>query len=119
MSVDKNYYVIAGYDLSGMKTDKFNDWQWSDEGEKYVCNKVKGKIQLFDDLMSGSHLYFGYVLAIGDMYECETSKFKVDDVNTVYNDVKAELVKLIEIGIIAKDPCIIPEYQIIAFEECS
>ena len=81
MSVNRNYYVIAGYDLTGMETDKFDDWKWSDEGEDYICYQRKGKIQFFYDPMSGGHLYFGYILACGDMYEYETSKFKVEDVN--------------------------------------
>lgn len=46
MSVDRNYYVIAGYDLTGMETDKFDDWKWSEDGEKYTCYHRKGKIQL-------------------------------------------------------------------------
>lgn len=119
MSVVSNYYVIAGYDLTGMDTDKFRDWKWSDEREKYICNQTKGHIQLFDDPMSGCHLYFGYILASGDAYGYDTSKFKVDDVNGIYGDVKAELVKLIEMGVITEDPNLIPEYQIIAFEECT
>lgn len=119
MSVDRNYYVIAGYDLTGMETDKFDDWKWSEDGEKYTCYHRKGKIQLFTDPMNGQYIYFGYILADGDMYEYETSKFKVEDINGVYGDVKAELVKLIEMGMFTKDPRFIPEYQVIAFEECT
>lgn len=119
MSIVSNYYVIAGYDLTDMKTDKFCDWKWTDEGEKYTCNQAKGNIQLFDDPMSGCHLYLGHILASGDSYGYQTSKFKVDDINGIYGDVKAELVKLIEMGLITKDPKFIPEYQIIVFEECT
>lgn len=118
MSVDRKYYVIAGYDLTGCDTDKLRDWIWED-GKEYMCNHVKGKIQLFDDPMSGTYLYFGYILASGDMYEYETSKFKVDVLNEVYGDVRAELNKLIEMGIITKDASFIPEYQIISFVECT
>lgn len=117
MSVNRNYYVIAGYDLTGMETDKFDDWKWTEEGEDYTCYQRKGKIQFFYDPMSGSHLYFGYILvASGDMYGYETSKFKIDEVIKRFGDVKVELIKLIELGVIAKDP---KEYQIIAFEECT
>lgn len=38
MSMNKHYYVIAGYDLTGWETDKYEDWKWSDDGEKYICN---------------------------------------------------------------------------------
>jgi hypothetical protein len=117
MSISRNYYVIAGYDLTGMKTDKFDDWKWTDEGEKYTCNQIKGKIQFFDDPMSGSHLYFGYILAGGDMYEYETSKFKVSDVSKVHDEVRCKLANMINIGLIK--PKFILEYQIIAFEECT
>ena len=117
MSISRDYYVIAGYDLTGMKTDKFDDWIWSDEGEKYTCYQRKGKIQLFCDPMSGCYLYFGYILADGDMYEYETSKFKVEDINNARDDVKNELSKLVDMGLI--NPKFILEYQVIAFEECT
>ena len=75
MSMESNYYVIAGYDLTGNETDKFKDWKWSDEGEDYFCKQRKGEIQFFDDLMSGSYLYFGYVLASGNEYSFDTEMF--------------------------------------------
>ena len=119
MSINRNYYVIAGYDLTALRTDKYNDWQWTDEGEKYICYQRKGKIQLFNDPMSGSHLYLGYILAAGDEYKFETSKFDVEEVQNVQPSVMAELIKLVDIGVVSKDPKIVPKYQIIAFEECS
>lgn len=119
MSMVKNYYVIAGYDLTGWDTDKFDDWKWTDDGEKYMCYQSKGHIQFFDDPMSGSHLYFGYVLANGDEYDFETTKFNVNDINGVFGDVKSELIKLIELGVISMSPQLKPEYQIITFEECT
>ena len=90
MSVSRDFYVIAGYDLTGWDTDKLRDWKW-EEGEEYICNHSKGNIQLFDDPMSGSYLYFGYVLARNEMYEDdEVSKFKVDDITRVYGEVNIE-----------------------------
>ena len=45
MSISRNYYVIAGYDLTGFATDKFDDWKW-DDGEEYFCNQIKGYIKM-------------------------------------------------------------------------
>lgn len=118
MSMEKNYYVIAGYDLTGWKTDKYDDWKWTEEGEKYLYYQSKGNIQLFDDPMSSSHLYLGYVLADGDEYEFNTTKFNVNNINGVFGNVKSELIKLIELGVIDISPQLKPEYQIITFEEC-
>ena len=35
MSVSRDFYVIAGYDLTGWDTDKLRDWKWED-GEEYI-----------------------------------------------------------------------------------
>lgn len=118
MSMESNYYVIAGYDLTGNKTEKFKDWKWSDEGEDYINNQCKGEIQFFDDPMSGSYLYFGYVLANGDEYSFNTEMFNVSDIEQYSAKVKSELVKLQEMGIITKDPHFKPVLKVIVFEEC-
>jgi len=119
MSVDRNYYLINGYDLTGMDCDKLEDWKWTDEGEDYFNYQRKGKIQLFDDPMSGTHLYLGYILAAGDQYEFETVKIDDEEVVRSRGYVKAELVKLQELGIITKDPHFVPKLQLIMFEECT
>lgn len=119
MSMNRNYYVIAGYDLTGWETDKFDDWKWTDEGEKYICNQRKGNIQLFDDPMSSSHLYLGFVLAAGDEYEFRTDNFDVEFVTCIKNLVTSELIKLIGLGVISRDPKFNPKYQVIVFEECT
>lgn len=118
MSMESNYYVIAGYDLTGYETDKFKDWKWTDEGEDYINNQYKGEIQFFDDPMSGSYLYFGYVLADGDEYSFNTEMFDVSDIVKCSGKVKAELVKLQERGVIIKDPHFNPVFKVIVFEEC-
>jgi len=118
MSMESHYYVIAGYDLTGNETDKFKDWKWSDEGEDYICNQCKGEIQFFDDPMSGSYLYFGYVLVAGNEYSFDTEMFEVSDIEKCHGKVKAELVKLQELGVITKDPHFKPVFKIIVFEEC-
>ena len=119
MSMESNYYVVAGYDLTGYETDIYKDWKWTDEGEDYICNQRKGEIQFFDDPMSGLYLYFGYVLASGNAYSFDTISFDVSDIEKYSRKVKTELLKLQEMGVITKDPHFKPVFKIIAFEECS
>ncbi len=119
MSVNKNYYVIAGYDVTGYETDKFDDWKWTEEGERYTCNQIKGEIQLFDDPMCGEHLYFGYILASGDEYEFETTIFNIEDIERQIPYVRNKLLQLQESGVISKDSHFKPELKIITFEECT
>ena len=116
MSISRDYYVIVGYDLTGFATDKFEDWKWSDEGEKYLCYQRKGQIQLFDDPMSGDYLYLGYVFAKLDMYEAKTTKFNLNDVKMYEPYVYNKLRQLIDDGIIKSNNF---EYEIIVFEECT
>lgn len=104
MSMERNYYVIAGYDLTGYDTDKYEDWKWTEEGEKYTCNQFKGETQLFDDPMSGSHLYLGYILASGDEYCFKTTSFEISVIEKFFGNVQSELTKLQDIGVISKDP---------------
>lgn len=118
MSMDKHYYIIAGYDLTNYKTDEFDEWKCTSQGESYLCYQRKGQIQLFDDSSSGQHLYFGYILAAGDEYYYETSKFDVPDIANAWDSVTSELIKLIGLGVVTIDPKNKPIYQIIAFEEC-
>lgn len=117
MSMYKSYYVIAGYDLTGMHTDKFNAWKWTEEGEEYICRQSKDNIQLFDDPMDSSHLYLGYVLASGDEYDFNTEKFNLFEVESHAKEVAHELAKLQDMGVIEKnlEP---PVFQIIVFDEC-
>lgn len=47
MSYTERSYIIAGVDLTGFQTDKYEEWKWTDEGERYTCYQTRGKIQLF------------------------------------------------------------------------
>ena len=115
MSVDRNYYLIAGYDLTAYKTDKYDDWRWTDDGERYTSYQRKGYIQFFDDPMSGDYLYFGYVLAAGDEYEFKTAKIDIAEVGAVEYDVSEAVKYLKEIGVIDG----VGAYKLIMFEECT
>lgn len=119
MSIDKSYYVIGGYDLTDFKTEKYDDWKWTEQGEEYINYQSKGKIQLFDDPMSNSYLYFGYIFASGDEYEFNTACFSVLDIELCRDEVKDELAKLIEAGIISSEALTQAEFKIMAFEECT
>ena len=119
MSVRSDFYVIVGYDLTGCETEKYEDWEYTDEGEKYHCNQSKDKIQFFNDPMSGNYLYFGYILAEGEVYEFETTKFDVENINQAKIKVQDELIKLIISGVIKKDAYLKGKCHVIAFEEVS
>lgn len=119
MSVNRDYYVIAGYDLTGYETDIFEDWKWSDEGEKFHCYQCKDQIQLFYDPMGDSHLYFGYIFACGDEYDCPTGKIEISRVEEVRSDVENKLRELVELGVIGNNFKTDAAYKILAFEECS
>lgn len=119
MSIDRNYYAIVGYDLTGRLTDEYEDWQYTEVGEKYRCNQVKGNIQIFDDPMSGNYVYFGYVLGNGDQFEFDPIEFDIEIINRMRERVRDELIKLIELGIVDLDINYIPKYQVIVFEECT
>jgi hypothetical protein len=117
MSVNKNYYVIAGYDLTNLKTDKFEDWRWTDDGEKWLCYQVNGNIQLFDDPMCGDYLYLGFILAAGDEYDFKTTQFDIADINNAFGDTALALSLLQNKGVIESNINSVPEYKIIAFVE--
>ena len=116
MSISKKYYVIAGYDLTKLETDKYRDWKWTDEGEQFLCNQVNGKVQLFDDPMSDGYLYLGRILASGDEWSFNPTKFYTSDVQDSLTDVTPVLYKLQELGVVHRAPL---PFQIIAFVEYS
>ena len=119
MSVSKKYYVIAGYDLTRFRTNNYEDWKWTKEGEELTYNQRKGCIQLFDDPMSGLHLYLGYILASADEYEFETVKINWAEASRQEPLVCQKLKQLIDANVMpdvfnSKDL----RYELIVFEEC-
>lgn len=117
MSLYKAYYIIAGYDLTAYITDKYSDWKWTDEGERYLCNQRNGNIQLFDDPCNGDHTYLGYILACGDQYEFKTQRISIHEINYEHPYVRTVLFNLVDIGIISKDAIKDCGYQVFVFEE--
>ena len=120
MSVNKNYYVIAGCDLTPFRTKKYEEWKWTEEGKRFTCNQRKGYIQLFDDPMDSSYLYLGYILASGDEYSFETTKINLNEVARQQPYVFYKLRQLINDNVIS-DMFLSRDlkYEVIVFEECS
>jgi SAM-dependent methyltransferase len=119
MSVDRNYYVIAGYDLTKYMTDDAREWIYeTDEGENLRCYHRPGNIQLFDDLDRNRYLYVGYILAGGDEYDFPTTKFDIVQVEQQMVNVDRVVDRLQEVGVI---DCDVHTggltYEMIAFEE--
>lgn len=117
MSSTMCFYAIAGYDVTDYKTDKYDDWKWTDEGEKYICNQKKGNIQLFD-AMDGMYLLLGYILEYYDSYSPDLTKIITKEVERQQQYVAHKLKELVDIGIISED--ILkenPRYDIITFCE--
>ena len=119
MSVERSYYAIVGYDITGCLTEKCEDWFYTEEGEKYTCYKKKGNIQILDDPRGSNYVHFGYILGDGDQWSFDPIKFDIDDIYRMKDSVRDELMKLVEIGIVNIDINHIPKYQVIVFEECS
>ena len=106
--------------MTKYKTDKYDDWQWTDDGQNFTCYQSRGHIQLFDDPMSGSYLYLGYVFAAGDEWEFRTTKFDIVEAERQMNNVTEKLRHLKDVGVISEDldeNAIV--YTFIAFIECT
>lgn len=119
MSMNRTTYVIAGYDLTNYVTDKYEDWKWTDEGEDYTCNQIKGNIQLFDDPMDGNYLYLGYIFAKIEQYgNSDTEMINPERISDVMPDVIHKLIDLESEGIISEIPRLL-NYKVIVFDEWS
>lgn len=118
MSMNKNYYVIAGCDLTRYRTDSYKKWKWTDEGERMTCNQSKGHIQFFDDPMDGYHLYLGSVLASGDEYDFPTVKINMKEVERlkpyVFNKIEQLVIDGVLPGTLLSEDI---KYEVIVFEE--
>ncbi|HJF40219.1 MAG TPA: hypothetical protein K8V91_04775 [[Clostridium] spiroforme] len=81
-------YIILGFDLSPYREQIYTDeWRTDENIDKWECCQTKGNIQLFTDPMSGSHLYFGYILSAQDEFdEPEVTKISLRDREIKYMD---------------------------------
>lgn len=119
MSVNKEIFLIIGCDIKDYLSDKFKDWYWTKDGEKYHDYKTKGNIQIIDDGMSGIYTYFGYIIAnFEDDYgnHCEEIDFKnIDEISV---EVESELQELINREIMDKEKCKDLKMKVILFNHC-
>lgn len=85
----KNVYIIAGYNLTGLR-DRIITEKWMDDpyNEQYYCKQQKGEIQLFHDPISSKHLYFGYIINVNDEYEENTLSLAEIQRQKMYVDYK-------------------------------
>lgn len=101
MGVCKDVYMCVGYDLTRVRdaivTEEFVETK---EYEDLTCNAVRGNVALFTDLMSGEHLYLGYVIGeIPDDYSDIKIEFDFNDIGDIerlVNPVMARMMKLAE-----------------------
>ena len=70
MSMTREDYIILGFDLSPYREQIYTDgWRTDENIDKWVYSQTKDNIQLFTDPMSGTHLYFGYILSAYDEFD--------------------------------------------------
>lgn len=120
MSVNRNYYIIAGCDLTAYRTSKYNDWKWTKEGEQLTCYQNKGRIQFFEDPMDGNYLYLGYILACGDEYDFPTTKVNMKEFSRQEPYVRDKIKQLVIDGVLPPEAYSVDlKYEIIIFEECT
>lgn len=72
MSSERNNYVILGYDLTDYIDSIYDKWSENEENiDRWENNQWEGEIQLFSDPMSGTHLYFGYILSAHNEWDSD------------------------------------------------
>lgn len=118
MSVNAEVFLIIGLDVEPYLTDKFSDWEWTEEGEKLTYNHVEGQIQFIEDGMNGMYTYFGYIVSnIDEIYGNYYKEIPdiTDDINTKVNN---KLIELVNLGILKSD-VLRQNLKTILFTHCS
>ena len=120
MSMTREDYIILGFDLSPYREQIYTDeWHTNENIDKWEYCQTKGNIQLFTDPMSGSHLYFGYILSAQDEFdEPEVTKINLEDREDKYMDEMYEKVldALYETKLISKSMMEVIAKDDVAFE---
>lgn len=126
MSMTREDYIILGFDLSPYREQIYTDeWHTNENIDKWEYCQTKGNIQLFTDPMSGSHLYFGYILSAQNEFdEPEVTKINLEDredkcMDEMYEKVldalyETKLISKSMMEVIAKDDV---AFEVICFTE--
>lgn len=85
MSMERNDYVIIGYDLTEYRHTFYDKWAENEENkEKWEFNQVKGEIQLFSDPSSSGHLFFGYIVSARNEWDEDiVSEISIEDMRRI------------------------------------
>lgn len=106
MSVSKETFLIVGCDIKDRLTDKFEDWYWSEEGEKWHCFATEGNLQIIDDGMCGEYIYLGYIIAsIEDDYSSFYKEIDSRHLSDYALEVMHGLQELIDFGVLNREEC--------------
>lgn len=104
MSNSYNYVTIIGYNLTDLTTEKYQDWQWTDEWEDYTFYQSVGQIQIFDDGVSSDEtIYFGYIVSNNEVYDYSTEELELEKINDIVDSIKQKLFELIDTGVFSED----------------
>lgn len=126
MSMTREDYIVLGFDLSPYREQIYTDeWRTDENIDKWEYCQTKGNIQLFTDPMSGSHLYFGYILSAQDEYdEPEVTKIslrdeEIKDMEKIWDKtmdalIESKLISESMMGVLEKDE--VP-FEMICFTE--
>lgn len=118
MSVDAEAYLIVGLNVKPYLTEKFEDWKWTDDGEKFTDYCNEDNVQFIIDGMCGNYTYFGYI--IGKIEEMYGNYSKEIDCNyaLIPEKVNDNLIYLVHQGIL-KEEVLHQQLKMILFNHCS
>lgn len=118
MSVNAEVFLIIGLDVEPYLMDKFKDWKWTKEGEKYTDYRREEQIQFIEDGMNGLYTYFGYIVSnIDEMYG-NYHKEIPEMPNDITSKVDNKLIELVNLGILKSD-VLRQNLKTILFTHCS
>lgn len=118
MSTNCEIFLILGCDVDNYITEKYEEWRWSEEGERYTEYQAEEEMQFIEDGMCGMYNYFGYIISNIEDFYGKCTKELSNDVFNKRDDIIAELKKLVDIGVLKED-VLNKELKLILFNHCT